>query len=735
MATKPSSRVVYSSSDPNAEISYSMDSLGEEIRQVGKGIDETNSNILKLVKSIREQTTRRTVGTETVSDDTTDKKVQGLISSLYEWGDKTFSMRNIMGIKEGTGSLPDKVMTYFESVGNKNSGSSGGNNVSGQISSELLDEETRLKEDSYQTMKKSDDTLSSILKELTGLRREVLEIGKFLGIATAADAFGDFMPKGGVNISPELEIDIDPKKGIFKKTFDAFKSVAATIFSGAVLKVIGTAVLGALVGAGLIAATMQLFDDYKKGKAESNEFRELKGKAASGEQLTDEESEKLKDFQKQHAMGQGPYDPSVKRTAVKSTVDKETAEATIKALSGNEEDRAWARENIKEFGVSEEAFKKYYESQYGENATDETRKAMPTLSAAQFAVEDRPQKTPSSASVILPETKNENVQNPEQRVATPTKVDTKSNLPNSFQFDEPKFRKENPEAWKDFNEYRNLRAKEIYAEQLEKQKVNEMSPQRAFYYKQSAQEMAKSKATLDALEEFADVIKNSSSYKDTSTEASKVPATPIDITPKEEPKESPSPVADMSGSVKGLLTKDTEKFEPITSSNFKFDEEELKKRNPAVWEEFNKERQVREKVTMSIEGDRIKNDESLNAEEKQIMLAELEKMAKQRADEGAKERYEKMFKAYIDKKGGELTDPSMSPYNVAKVKNPTSGDVVHQASSMVEELKGQKQSAPVVVNAPAVNNVSGGKTSVITSSQVRDDDSSLSKFRERQYGF
>lgn len=616
MAKKGFSRVIHTQQLDEATATL-LNSNMESNQAVLSNVEEMNSNIGRLVK-VLENTMSRTIGkVDTSSEipkmvDHRETQQKGLLSSIYEWGEETFSTRNVLGVQEGTGSLSDRILSYFEHMNDKNSGL--------DISSEQETEQGREQSLLRNAIGSQSTVLDEILKEITGLRKDIREDIALLTKLAGIDAAGDFLGNRGV------DIDIDPKRGIFKKTFDAVKSVIGTLFSVAIIKTLGTAVIGALVGAGLISATLKLFEDYQKGRKESDEFiglLNLQKQAESGEgrKLTQEETTKLEEYKDRESMGQGPYNPEVKRTVPKSTIDKETAEATLQALSSsNPEDVQWGKENLKEFGVSEEGLRAFYEAQYGKNATAESRAATPTLSAA-------------------------------ERKST-----------GEFQ---------------DFVQPEAVKPEEVKPEAVKPEPI-------------------------------------------------KIP----------EPEKEEGFFSGMLGKIKGFFGSDEEKStepEPQTnvleSRNFTFSEEQLQKTDPEKWKEFNEFRNTREaEIRKSLE-DQI--DPSMGNRDKMRAHAKIKKQAEDQARIEAIKKFSP--ESETTKEAVPVTTvPAISPSGSERKQV---GDNIHKISSETDALKQQKASAPVVVSAPSTNNVSSTKSVIPPSAPTKDNDSTIRRYHEKQYGF
>lgn len=677
--------------DENSEIIENLENINVK---AGKFVDSLEKGIVAAGNQ-QEESNKGTSKAKKVTDN--DQEIRG----LKDWFAKSFSVRNIVGVREGSGTMADKFFSYMEKMDRnlkereRSFITPKRTTTTFQESSENIEEEAEAKKTAQRTEERENEILDELTKEVKDLRKDTNEIagGKGFSLGTAilsalllgkglgsvagglAGAFSGFLLKTVPSILGKLAGTV---VGMFSGT--ALASLLSG--SGAIIKGIGALIVkiitGAIaslgaVGIGALAgavgfAAIQLSEDYKEGRQTLDEFESIDKKIESGQPISTEESKKWNEFKEAESMGKAPGRQENVKRVTKSTIDRDTAKATLDALESNKvEDIDWGGKNLEEFGISYEALKAYYEAQYGKNATDETRKAIPTLSAAQNSVTGTFQQLPGDKTPIIGDNKEP------QRISNPNE--------SSVNFSEFDFKKNNPEAWKEFDKFRNDREASIIEARRKELEESGVSGRDLMRKMRTVKMSAETQALQEAINKFKDQIK--------STEPVSAPSVPI-----AEPTKLPT-----------------------GNTNTRFSEEDLKRNDPERWKQFSEYRDSRKADI--IEARRKELEES--------GISGRELMRKMRTVSMSAET--QALREAIQKYSPESTRSSL------EIVPKTTGDNIHKASNEVDEKKLSKSSNPIVVSAPSNTNIGSGSKVVTPPAKPRNDDSSMERYLDKTYGF
>lgn len=181
-------------------------------------------------------------------------------------------------------------------------------------------------------------------------------------------------------------------KDVLKKVIKAFTKVFSMLNKGGLLRLIssvllstaGTAVIVAALAAG---GLYQLAQDYRKGRENTDRARYLQEQARTVGLTPDEQKEYEGLVDKGTFVSEGQS----RERALKSQIDKYTAESILNGLDSSDKDvKSEAQKTLNELGITPIALRIYYEMMYGEKSNTQTRRGM-TLGQASNVAGERQQ--------------------------------------------------------------------------------------------------------------------------------------------------------------------------------------------------------------------------------------------------------------------------------------------------------------------------------------------------------
>ena len=379
----------------------------EDDAELLEELKKVNTNLLKFGQNLKESIP---AGSSKFSADEGDG-----------YGESAFSFRNLFDLKRGSGGVIDTYLSQKEdakaykmqkantdayanmhtelakrgalgdSSNNTNNSSNNISNVATTTPKLIRNETTSTTIGGVNASERQEEAEELAKLQIDETKEQTRLLGAILNSLTGIKSNTQAKPNTQSSTGGITDVLGDVGMAVI------LKKVAGFVFSAASLKL--------LLAAGLAASVVKLGADFRKGKAESDEYKELNQKKKEGT-LTPAEEQKLKNFEIKKASGKGPYSGNESQEvgrAVKSHMDKDTAEQTLQALNSEDpKEREWGEENLKEYGVTKKTLQLYYDKMYSKTSSKETRKGITLATASVQAGELQELKVDAAPRKIEP---------------------------------------------------------------------------------------------------------------------------------------------------------------------------------------------------------------------------------------------------------------------------------------------------------------------------------------------